>query len=140
MQINIIPNTSNYPVGKVADAELVFSNDPLTPPALQGLKLVGFAVWQSDKAPLGFNATVPARSYNQNGEKRNFALLRGVKDPDAAKLLKEVIVKAYLKVISELKPTPGMVHVGHQKPPSALKTVVNDDAEAGVMVALAELL
>jgi hypothetical protein len=55
--------------GKLADAELHFAGGPL-----DGLKLVGFAVWQRKTG--GRNVTFPARQYSVNGEQRSFALLR----------------------------------------------------------------
>lgn len=70
MAIKIIPNEKGNPPGKLADAELHFSDGPL-----DGLKLVGFGVWER-KTGTGRNVTFPARSYSVNGERRSFALLR----------------------------------------------------------------
>ena len=44
------------PAGKLADAELHFSGGPL-----DGLKLVGFGVWERKQG--GRNVTFPARQY-----------------------------------------------------------------------------
>lgn len=41
MTIKIILNTKPHPVGKLADAELHFTEGPFA-----GLKLLGFAVWE----------------------------------------------------------------------------------------------
>ncbi len=41
MTIRFYPNDRGIPSGKLADAELLFSGGPL-----DGLKLVGFAVWE----------------------------------------------------------------------------------------------
>ena len=38
--VKIIANERGNPVGKLADAELLFSDGPLA-----GLKLIGFAIW-----------------------------------------------------------------------------------------------
>jgi hypothetical protein len=56
-------------VGKLADAEIHFEEG-----ALAGLKLCGFAVWESRGQRR--NVTFPARTYKVNGEARSFALLR----------------------------------------------------------------
>jgi hypothetical protein len=56
--------------GKLADAELHFSDGPL-----DGLKLIGFAIWER-RTGGGRNVTFPARTYSVNGERRSFALLR----------------------------------------------------------------
>jgi len=41
----------------------------------EGLKLVGFAVWER-RSGNGRNVTFPARQYSVSGERRSFALLR----------------------------------------------------------------
>ena len=41
MTIKFIPNDKGNPPGKLADAEMLFSGGPL-----DGLKLVGFGVWE----------------------------------------------------------------------------------------------
>jgi|SRR6185295_158672 len=58
--------------GKLIDAELHFTEGPLT-----GLKLVGFALWAARGGSEGLTrVTFPARQYSINGERRSFALLR----------------------------------------------------------------
>src|SRR5262245_42421299 len=69
MTIKITPNDKGNPPGKLADAELHFSEGPL-----DGLKLIGFSVWER-RGGTGRNVTFPARSYAVNGERRSFALL-----------------------------------------------------------------
>lgn len=69
MTIKIIPNEKGNPPGKLADAELLFTDGPLA-----GLKLAGFSVWETRGRPR--NVTFPARTYSVNGERRSFALLR----------------------------------------------------------------
>ena len=63
-------NDKGNPPGKLAEAELHFSSGPL-----EGLKLIGFAVWER-KTGNGRNVTFPARQSSVNGERRSFALLR----------------------------------------------------------------
>ena len=60
MEITIIPNeNTNAPAGKLADAELHFTDG-----ALEGLKLIGFAIWESRGGSGGrLNVTFPARQY-----------------------------------------------------------------------------
>ena len=70
MVIKITPNDKGSPAGKLADAELHFDGGEL-----EGLKLVGFAVWER-RTGTGRNVTFPARAYSVNGERRSFALLR----------------------------------------------------------------
>ena len=69
MTVKFFPNDKGNPAGKLADAELFFSGGPL-----DGLKLVGFSVWERKGG--GRNVTFPARSYSVNGERRSFSLLR----------------------------------------------------------------
>src|SRR4026209_1254086 len=70
MVVKIVPNEKGNPPGKLADAELHFDDGPL-----EGLKLIGFAVWER-RTGGGRNVTFPARQYSVNGERRSFALLR----------------------------------------------------------------
>jgi hypothetical protein len=89
MTVKIVPNEKSNPPGKLADAELHFTNGPLT-----GLKLVGFAVWER-RTRDGLNVTFPARSYSVNGERRSFALLRPIGDPLAQEGVRQSILDAY---------------------------------------------
>ena len=88
MDVKIVPNERDKPPGKLADAELQFSGGPL-----DGLKLVGFAVWERRTG--GRNVTFPARQYSVNGERRSFALLRPILDASAQERLRDVILDAY---------------------------------------------
>jgi hypothetical protein len=54
MTVKIIPNDKGNPPGKLADAELHFTERPLA-----GLKLIGFAVWER-RSGNGRNVTFPA--------------------------------------------------------------------------------
>ena len=71
MSVRILPNTTSNPPGKLADAEVVFEAEA---GPLNGLKLIGFAVWERRAG--GRNVTFPARQYSVNGERRSFALPR----------------------------------------------------------------
>jgi hypothetical protein len=87
--IKITPNDKGNPPGKLADAELHFSEGPF-----EGLKLIGFAVWER-RGGNGRNVTFPARQYSVNGERRSFALLRPIVDATAQAKLRELILAAY---------------------------------------------
>ena len=89
MHIKITPNEKGSPPGKLADAELHFSDGPL-----EGLKLIGFAVWER-RGGSGRNVTFPARQYAVNGERRSFALLRPIVDTEAQNRIRELILEAY---------------------------------------------
>jgi hypothetical protein len=90
MTVKITPNDRGNPPGKLADAELHFSEGPL-----EGLKLIGFAIWERRGGGGGRNVTFPARQYNVNGERRSFALLRPLVDTTAQNKLREIILGAY---------------------------------------------
>lgn len=91
MTIKITPNDKGNPPGKLADAELHFSDGPL-----EGLKLIGFAVWERrGGGGTGRNVTFPARSYAVNGERRSFALLRPIVDSTAHDKLRQLILAAF---------------------------------------------
>ncbi len=89
MHVKITPNDKGNPPGKLAEAELHFADGPL-----QGLKLIGFAVWER-RGGSGRNVTFPARSYSVNGERRSFALLRPIVDVDAQNRIRDLILEAY---------------------------------------------
>ena len=89
MQVKIVPNEKGNPPGKLADAELHFTDGPL-----EGLKLIGFAIWER-KTGSGRNVTFPARQYSVNGERRSFALLRPLIDATAQNRVRDLILEAY---------------------------------------------
>jgi len=89
MIVKIAPNDKGNPPGKLADAELHFTDG-----TLEGLKLIGFAIWERRNAG-GRNVTFPARQYSVNGERRSFALLRPVVDASAQERVKDLILQAY---------------------------------------------
>jgi hypothetical protein len=89
MTVKIIANDKGNPPGKLAEAELHFTDG-----ALEGLKLVGFSVWERRTGD-GRNVTFPSRSFSMNGERRNFALLRPITDSTAQTRLRDLILAAY---------------------------------------------
>lgn len=89
MLVKISKNDKGNPPGKLAEAELHFSEG-----ALDGLKLIGFAVWERRNGT-GRNVTFPARQYSVNGERRSFALLRPSVDGSAQDRLRDLILQAY---------------------------------------------
>jgi hypothetical protein len=95
MTVKFTPNDRGNPPGKLADAEVHFSGGPL-----DGLKLLGFAVWERKGG--GRNVTFPARSYSVNGERRSFALLRPIVDNAAQDRLRDTILNAYKEHEAEL--------------------------------------
>jgi hypothetical protein len=62
--------------------------------ALEGLKLIGFAIWER-RTGAGRNVTFPARQYSINGERRSFALLRPIADAEAQNRIRDLILEAY---------------------------------------------
>ena len=91
MTVKILPNEKGNPPGRLADAELYFTDGPL-----EGLKLIGFAIW-ARKTGNGRNVTFPARQYTVNGERRSFALLRPIEDATSQERIRELILQAYLE-------------------------------------------
>ena len=89
MIVKITPNDKNNPPGKLADAELHFTEG-----VLDGLKLIGFGVWER-RTGGGRNVTFPARQYSVNGERRSFALLRPIGDATAQDRIRELILNSY---------------------------------------------
>lgn len=89
MTVKIVPNDKSNPPGKLAEAELHFTEGPL-----EGLKLIGFSVWERKSGP-GRNVTFPARQYAVNGERRSFALLRPIADGSGQDRLRDLVLQAY---------------------------------------------
>lgn len=91
MMIKITPNASGSPAGKLAEAEIHFVGGEL-----EGLKLVGFAIWER-RGGNGRNVTFPARAYSVNGERRSFSLLRpiGERNVEAQNGVRDKILQAY---------------------------------------------
>ena len=89
MTIKITPNDKGNPPGKLAEAELHFTDGPL-----EGLKLIGFSIWER-RGGNGRNVTFPARSYVVNGDRRSFSLLRPIVDSTAQNKLRDLILEAF---------------------------------------------
>jgi hypothetical protein len=87
--IKISPNDKGNPPGKLADAELHFTDGPL-----EGLKLIGFAIWER-RGGGGRNVTFPARQYSVAGERRSYALLRPIVDSTAQDKIRDLILEAF---------------------------------------------
>jgi hypothetical protein len=98
MTVKIVSYDKGNPPGKLADAELHFSEGPL-----EGLKLIGFAVWERKNG--GRNVTFPARSFSVNGERRSFALLRPLVDSTSQNRLRDLILEAYAEHAGALAET-----------------------------------
>ena len=86
MTIKITPNDKGNPPGKLAEAELQFTEGPL-----EGLKLIGFAIWER-RVGNGRNVTFPARQYTVNGERRAFALLQAHRGRGRADQARDLIL------------------------------------------------
>ena len=89
MVVKITPNDKGNPPGKLADAELHFTDG-----GLEGLKLIGFGIWER-RSGGSRNVTFPARQYSVNGERRSFALLRPAADATAQERVRDLILQAY---------------------------------------------
>jgi hypothetical protein len=89
LTVKIVANDKGNPPGKLADAELHFTDGPLA-----GLKLIGFSIWER-RTGGGRNVTFPARQYSVNGERRSFALLRPIADATAQDAVRDRILEAY---------------------------------------------
>lgn len=100
MLVKITPNDKGSPVGKLADAELHFTDGPLA-----GLKLLGFAVWERRNGS-GRNVTFPSRQYSVNGERRSFALLRALTDVKAQDHVRDLVLSAYARFEAEAVDDP----------------------------------
>lgn len=89
MIVKIVPNLKDNPRGKLADAELHFTDG-----VLDGLKLIGFAVWER-RSGGGRTVTFPARQYIVNGDRRSVVLLRPVADAAAQDRMRDLVLQAY---------------------------------------------
>ena len=87
--IKILPNEKGNPPGKLADAELHFTDGPL-----EGLKLIGFAVWER-KTGGGRNVTflpVSTRSTANAGASRCCGRFGDITAQDR---IRELVLQAY---------------------------------------------
>jgi hypothetical protein len=88
MTIKIVPNERGVPQAKLAEAEIVFDEG-----VLQGLKLVGFSIWEGRE---GRHVTFPARPFLSNGERRSYSVLRAVSHASAVEPLRQMILQAFM--------------------------------------------
>jgi hypothetical protein len=96
MVIKILPNDKGAPNGKLADAEVHFTEG-----ALDGLRLLGFSVWER-RSGVGRHVTFPSRTYSVNGERRSFALLRTINgDANAQNAMRDLVLQAYAEFESQ---------------------------------------
>lgn len=95
MTVRFFLNDKGTPSSKLADAELLFNGGNL-----DGLKLVGFGVWERKGG--GRNVTFPARSYSVSGERRSFSLLRPIVEVSAQERLRDIVLAAFREYESEL--------------------------------------
>lgn len=89
MLIKFTHHDKGNPPGKLADAEVHFTDGEF-----QGMKLMGFSVWDRRTGP-GRNVTFPSRSYVVNGERRSYALFRTAGDAQAQDRVRDLILQAY---------------------------------------------
>lgn len=87
--IQILKPDSHAAPGKLADAEIHFTGGEL-----DGLKLVGFAVWKSRDGH-GENVSFPSRHFTLHGDRRSFSLLRWVAKREALDRLGSALLTAY---------------------------------------------
>ena len=118
MEIKITP--ASMPAGKLADAELHFTDGPLA-----GLKLIGFAVWER-RTSREVNVTFPARQYAVNGERRSFALLRPIEDANAQESIRHAIIAAWRAYNGEEEPTTTTTRTTTPAPALASTTTCDD--------------
>jgi hypothetical protein len=87
--IQILKTNGHSAPGKLADAEIHFTGGEL-----DGLKLVGFAVWQRRDGS-GQNVSFPSRQFTVQGERRSFSLLRWIAKRKAQERLESLVIQAY---------------------------------------------
>jgi hypothetical protein len=87
--VHIVRSEKNKPQDKLADAELQFIGGEL-----DGLKLLGFGIWQQRNGAGPF-VSLPTRPFTVNGERRNFTLLRAVGDRSAEDRVRQLVLQAY---------------------------------------------
>ena len=95
--INVLPADDRAPAGKLADVELHF-----TAGALEGLKLLGFAVWEG-RDGRGPSVSLPSRHYVVNGERRSFTLLRPSGERPAQDGLRDTLLAAFANHVPDTR-------------------------------------
>jgi hypothetical protein len=89
ISVHIIKTNGHTAPGKLADAEIHFNGGEL-----DGLKLVGFAVWRS-RDGRGENVSFPARHFTVRGDRRSYALLRWIEAREAQSRFEAVVLNAF---------------------------------------------
>jgi hypothetical protein len=89
ISIHIIATNGHAARGKLADAEIHFTGGEL-----DGLKLVGFAVWQRRDGN-GQNVSFPSRTFTVQGSRRTFSLLRWIARREAQERLEAAVLEAF---------------------------------------------
>ena len=108
MIVKIMPNDKGTPPGKLAEAEVHFEDG-----YFQGLKLVGFAVWER-RSGNGRNVTFPARqspraSSPGNSRPRSELLLCSV--PLSLGMIFTIMLRSFAEISSQRRYQSR--HVGH---------------------------
>jgi hypothetical protein len=98
--VKITPNDRGTPPSKLADAELHFMGGEL-----DGLKLIGFSVWQR-RGGNGRSVSFPGRQYRMGEERRTFALLRPIADISAQERVRDLVLEAYDRYARETLTDP----------------------------------
>lgn len=91
IDIKIQDNDRHTTPDKLAEAELHFTGGEL-----DGLKLVGFAIWEARKGGSRY-VSLPARHFVVNGDRRSFVLLRSIGDAKAQDRLRDLVLQAYAR-------------------------------------------
>jgi hypothetical protein len=87
--VKILLNENKAPARRLADAELHFRGGEL-----DGLKLIGFAIWQR-RDRNGCDVTFPSREFTVDGRRRRYSLLRAISDPTAQDRVRDLVLRAY---------------------------------------------
>lgn len=98
--VKITPNNRGTPPSKLADAELHFAGGEL-----DGLKLIGFSVWQR-RSGNGRSVSFPGRQYRMGDEHRTFALLRPIAGVSAQERVRDLVLDAYAEYEREQSSNP----------------------------------
>ena len=91
ISIHILKTNGQAAPGKLADAEIHFSGGEL-----DGLKIVGFAVWKNRDGQ-GEDVSFPSRQFVVHGERRSFSLLRWVAKREAQGRVADLVRQAYVQ-------------------------------------------
>src|SRR5690242_17475382 len=89
MVVKIMPHDKDSPTGKLADAEVHFTDG-----VLEGMKLLGYAI-RERKTGEGRTVKVSARAHGVNGERRRFWDLRPHADVAAQYGVRDLVLQPY---------------------------------------------